>query len=157
MHPMGTWPALSRFCEGGRKKSCFSALRREGVHKVDHSRVISEPFVTKMSQIHSRNDPIKSISKLSENVKAISRMQWGEPPPLPPPATPPPPPHPYPLSSRRISLAKLHELLSHKDKFGFTPVQHTHTLLSSCTHACARMRTHTRKHTRMHTRTHAGE
>ena len=27
MHPTGTWPALSRFCEGGRKKSCFFALR----------------------------------------------------------------------------------------------------------------------------------
>ena len=43
MHPMGTWPALSRFCEGGRKKSCFFALSvstrwlfcPEDVHKVE--------------------------------------------------------------------------------------------------------------------------
>ena len=26
MHPTGTWPALSRFCEGGRTSSCFFPL-----------------------------------------------------------------------------------------------------------------------------------
>ena len=38
MHSRGAWPALSRFCEGGRTKSCFFALGGcpQGARSIGH-------------------------------------------------------------------------------------------------------------------------